>query len=237
MPRNRVHRVRHRRKRRRRLRGGAAGPRLRAGRRAQVEVGDAMAARRHQHRRQHRERGLRPLLQHHARHRRVRHRPEGGGRRGHARPSPEAARPALPPGRRPRRAGDPGGTRPRRQPDLLHRSQERPGQGLGHRVRAHRRGRRQGRRRPHPRRPHLAIDALRGDADLAAVLHLAARSGEGARAGRPRSRRAGEEPGGAVGRRSAAHRPQRLPVAACALDPVPVGGLRLGRAAHRLRHR
>ena len=33
----------------------------------------------------------------------------------------------------------------RRQPDLLHRSQERPGQGLGHRVRADRRGRRQGR--------------------------------------------------------------------------------------------
>ena len=89
-------------------------------------------------------------------------------------------------------------------------------------------------RRPHPRRSHLAVDALRGDADLAAVLHLAARPGEDARAGRARSRRPGQEPGGAVGRRRAAHRPQRLAVAACAVVALPVGGVRLGRAAHRV---
>ena len=47
-----------------------------------------------------------------------------------------------------------------------------------------RRGRRRRRRRPHLRRPHLAVDAIRGDAHLAAVLHLAARRGQDARAGR-----------------------------------------------------
>ena len=67
-----------------------------------------------------------------------------------------------------------------------------------------------GRRRPHRGRSHLPIHALRGDADLGAVLHLAARSEENAGAGRARSRRSRQKPGGAVARRRAAHRAQRL---------------------------
>ena len=59
------------------LRGSAAQPGLRQGRRAQVESGDAMVAGRHQPRHQHREGRLRAFLQHHARHVGVRHRPHG----------------------------------------------------------------------------------------------------------------------------------------------------------------
>ena len=47
------------------------------------------------------------------------------------------------------------------------------------------------RRRPDRRRPRLAVDAIRGDADLAAVLHLAARRPEDPGAGSGRSRRTG----------------------------------------------
>ena len=75
---------------------------LRAGRRAQVESGDAMVAGRHQPRRQHREGRLRALLQHHARHLRVRHRPHGRRCRRDARSRADAcstsrsARPSAP---------------------------------------------------------------------------------------------------------------------------------------------
>ena len=48
-----------------------------------------------------------------------------------------------------------------------------------------------------------------------------------------RSRRAGEEPGGAVRRRPAAPGVERLAVRPHADLALPVGGLRLGRAAHR----
>ena len=51
------------------------------------------------------------------------------------------------------------------------------------------------------RRPHLAVDALRGDADLAAVLHLAARPREDPAAGRRRPGGLVQEPGDRVRRR------------------------------------
>ena len=141
MPRHRVHRVRRStRTQRAGIRGAAARPRLRARRRAQVEGGDALDARRDQPRRQHREGRLRPFLQHHPRHRasaRSASRSTTPRRRSTARRG--AARPAVPPGGRAGRARDPRGARPRRQPGLFHRPGERPRPRLGHRVRADRR--------------------------------------------------------------------------------------------------
>ncbi len=89
------------------------------------------------------------------------------------------------------------------------------------------------RRRPAHGRPHLPVHALRGDAHLGAVLYLAARPQEDRRAGRARSRRARQKPGGAVGGRRTAHRAQRLAVGAHAVVALPHRGVRLGRAAHR----
>ena len=59
---------------------------------------------------------------------------------------------------------------------------------------------------------------------------------EDARAGRARPRRPRQEPGRAGERRRAARRAQRLAVQACDVLALPLGGVRLGRAAHRLCH-
>ena len=142
---------------------------------------------------------------------------------------------AVPPGRRAGRARHPGGARRGRQPGLFPRFDQRARPRLGHRVRRHRRDRQ--RRRPHHRRSHLAVDAVRGDADLAAVLHLAARSQEDPAPGRGRSGRPGAQPGGRGARRRAAHRAQRLAKPAHAIVALPHRAVRLGRSAHRLRHR
>ena len=67
---------------------------LRQGRRAQVESGDALVARRDQSRTQQRQGRLRAFLQHHARHIGLRDRLHGRRCHGDARPRAEAARPA-----------------------------------------------------------------------------------------------------------------------------------------------
>ena len=88
-----------------------------------LEGGDALAPGRHQPRRQHREGGLRPFLQHHARLGGLRARARASTMR---RPRFERAKllldAAVPPGRRAGRARHPGGARRRRQPGLLPRS-------------------------------------------------------------------------------------------------------------------
>ena len=139
VPWHRVHRVRDRRERGAGVRDAAARPRLRACRHSQVEGGDALDARRDQHRGERREGRLRPLLQYHPRHRRLRHRPRGRRRGGDACPRRGAARQAVPPGGRAGRARNPRGARPRRQPRLFRRQGERSRPGLGDRVRADRR--------------------------------------------------------------------------------------------------
>ena len=58
-----------------------------------------------------------------------------------------------------------------------------------------------------------------------------------AAAGRGRSRRPGAQPGGRGARRRPAHRAQRLAEPAHAVLALPHRAVRLGRAAHRLRHR
>ena len=82
------------------------GSGLSPGRPAHLQAGHAMVSGRHQHRGQHREGRLRPLLQHHARHVGLRARPARRRCRCHARSRPAPARPAVPPGRRAGRAGD-----------------------------------------------------------------------------------------------------------------------------------
>ena len=106
---------------------------------------------------------------------------------------------------------------------------------MGDRVRVHRRG--GGGRRPHRGRSHLPVHALRRNAHLGAVLHLAPRSQEDRGAGRARSRRAGQKPGGAVAGRRVAHCSQRLPIGPHPILALSHRGVRLRRPAHRARHR
>ena len=192
VPGRRVHRVLRRRPRRAAARRAAGRAGLPPRRPAPLQGGDALAPGRHQPRGQPREGGLRPFLQHRAR--------LGGLRAGAARRRcggrPSSARPLLldAPFRQAVGAGrarHPGGARRRRQPALLPRSKT---SELGRvwdiefdadrRAGANEAG-------LTTRRPHLAVDAVRGDAELAAVLHLAARPRKVARPGRCRSRRAG----------------------------------------------
>ena len=87
------------------------------------------------------------------------------------------------------------------------------------------------------RRPCLAVHALRGNALLAAVLHVAAGPQEGAGAGRCRSRRTCEEPGHRVAGRKHPHHPQCLAKPAHAVLALPDRAVRLRGAAYRFRHR
>ena len=92
---------------------------LRPRRRPPVEGGDALASRRHQHRRQPRDGGLRPFLQHHPRTVGLRDGAARRRRRGDARSRGAAARPAVSPGGRTGRTRNPGGAWAWRQPRLL----------------------------------------------------------------------------------------------------------------------
>ena len=134
VPGRRVHRVRHGRPGGRSLRTHVAGVGFSPCRPAHLQAGHAMVSGRHQHRGQHREGGLRPLLQHHPRHGGLCAGPARRRCRCRARPRPAPARHAVPPGRRAGRAGDSRGARPGWQPDLFHRSQDRSGPRVGHRI-------------------------------------------------------------------------------------------------------
>ena len=90
--------------------------------------------------------------------------------------------------------------------------------------------------RSHGGRPHLPIHALRGDADLGAVLHVALGADENAGAGCARSRRAGQKPGGAVRGWCAPHSPQCLAIGAHPILALSRRSVRLRRAAHRAGH-
>ena len=160
----------------RRFREAARRARLRQGGRAQVEGRRPLAPGRHQHHRQPREGRLRPFLQHHAWLRGLRDRAEGRRRLGDDRARREAARPAVPPGRSGRAS-----SRSRRcAASAAASSTSSIGQSAPSGIwdvdfdpvaaRSRRRG-----GGPRPLRPHLAVDARRGDADLASVLHLASR--------------------------------------------------------------
>ena len=110
-------------------------------------------------------------------------------------------------------------------------------QGLGRRVRANRRAAEGYRRWTDDCRSYLAINALRGHAVLAAVLHVAARRQKNAAGRYQRSRRRRAQSGGGERGRRASDRAQCLAKPAHAVVAVSARIFRLGRSAHRLRQR
>ncbi len=119
-----------------------AGSRLRQGRRAQVEGGDALVARRDQPRAQQRQGGLRPLASAFARPFGLRDVPEGRRRHSHPRPRGKASRHAVPAGGRDRANWKSRRCAGSAAPALFRRPQERARPAVGHRLPPRRHSRR-----------------------------------------------------------------------------------------------
>ena len=157
---------------------------------------------------------------------RVRDRAASRRRRWPHEPGRRAACDHLPAAGRAGRDDDPRDPRRRRQSAVLSRAGLAQ---LGCRLRC---GRRTGARLAPPRRSHLAIDAIRGDAVVGAVLYRAVRPAPRAAARDRRSAGTGEEPGPAKQGGLAAARAQRLDGDANHVVALPLGVLRRRRSAH-----
>ena len=189
-----------------RARAGPLLPRhgLPQGRPPRLQGRDPLPAGRHQPRRQHRARGLRPFRLPHPRRRRLRHRPPRRGRRRHRRARHRPRRPALRAARRPGRADHPGDSRRRRRGACTSSTRARrcPRSGRSSSCRRRRRG-----RSPTPASSsidHVGPDhGLRRDAVLAAVLHLDLPHREGADGRHHRPLRRRPQPGDRERRRRA----------------------------------